>query len=97
MLRFFMIRNFRHKGLKRLYEQGDKSKLRTDIAEKAELYLSVLDTAENIEELNVIGFSFHALKGNMLGLYSVSVSRNHRIVFRFEEGEAYDIDLRDYH
>lgn len=92
-----MIRNFRHKGLKRLYEQGDKSKLRPDIADKAALYLSILDTAETVEELDVTGFGLHSLRGNMLGLYSVSVSRNHRIVFGFEEGEAYDVDLMDYH
>ena len=97
VLRLYMIRNIKHKGLKRLYEKGDKSKLRADIAAKAELYLSILDTAERIEELDILGFGLHALKGNMSGLYSVYVSRNHRIVFGFEEGEAFDVDLMDYH
>ncbi len=92
-----MIENFRHRGLKRLYEHGDRSRLRSDIADKAELYLSVLDTAETLEELDIIGFGFHALRGNLKGFYSVYVSRNHRIIFRFEDGKAFDIDLVDYH
>ncbi len=92
-----MIESFRHKGLKRLYERGDKSRLRTDIADKAELYLSVLDSAEKLKELDITGFSFHPLTGNMRGFYSVFVSRNHRIIFRFEDGKAFDIDLVDYH
>lgn len=92
-----MIVSFKHKGLKRLYEQGDKSKLRRDIADKAELYLSILNTAETIKECDVLGFGFHTLKGNYQGFYSVSVSRNHRIVFRFQNGKAFDVDLTDYH
>ena len=92
-----MIENFRHRGLKRLYEKGDRSLLRADIANKAELYLSVLDTAEKLEELDITGFSFHPLSGNLKGFYSVFVSRNHRIIFRFEDGNAFDVDLVDYH
>lgn len=92
-----MIRNIKHRGLKRLYERGDGSKLRPDIAGKAALYLSVLDTAEHLEELDVLGFHFHPLSGNKKGLFSVYVSRNHRIVFGFSDGEAFDVDLVDYH
>ena len=92
-----MIENIRHKGLKLLYEKGDKSRLRTDIAEKAEIFLSVLNEAENIEECDILGFGLHELKGNLKGFWSVLVSRNHRIVFRFEDGMALDIDLIDYH
>ena len=71
--------------------------MRPDIADKAELYLSVLDAAEELAELDITGFSFHPLTGNMRGFYSVFVSRNHRIIFRFEDGNAFDIDLVDYH
>ncbi|MEE9259323.1 MAG: type II toxin-antitoxin system RelE/ParE family toxin [Nitrospinaceae bacterium] len=92
-----MIESFRHRGLKRLYKKGEKSRLRPDIADKAELYLSVLDSAEKLEELDIAGFGFHPLTGNMRGFYSVFVSRNHRIIFRFEDGRAFDIDLVDYH
>ena len=92
-----MIASFRHKGLKKLYHDGDKSKLRADIAKRAELYLSILDTAESLVELDVVGFKFHALTGDLRGYYSVKMSRNHRMIFRFEEGEAMDVDLVDYH
>ena len=92
-----MIESFKHKGLRKLYEKGDRSGLRTDIAQKAELYLSILDIAERVEELDIIGFGFHKLTGNMRGFYSVSVPRNHRIIFRFEDGSAFDVDLVDYH
>jgi toxin HigB-1 len=92
-----MIRNFKHRGLRRLYARGDRSGLRPDIAGKAELYLSILDTAVGVEELDVTGFGFHPLRGDKRGLYSVYVSRNHRMIFGFEDGEAFDVDLVDYH
>lgn len=92
-----MIENFKHRGLKKLYERGDRSGLRTDIAEKAELYLSILDTAEAVQELNIIGFGLHRLTGNLKGCYSVFMSRNHRMIFKFENGNAFDVDLIDYH
>ena len=92
-----MIENFKHRGLKKLYDKGDRSGLRTDIAEKAELYLSILDTAETVQELDILGFGFHRLTGNMKGYFSVIVSRNHRIIFRFKDGHALDVDLVDYH
>jgi proteic killer suppression protein len=92
-----MIENFRHRALKKLYEKGDRSGLRTDIADKAELYLSILDTARTVQELDITGFSFHRLTGNLKEFYSVTVSRNHRIIFRFEDGHAFDVDLLDYH
>lgn len=92
-----MIESFKHKGLRKLYEKGDRSGLRTDIAMKAELYFSILDTARTMKELDITGFSFHTLRGNLRGFYSVVVSRNHRIIFRFEAGNAFDVDLVDYH
>jgi proteic killer suppression protein len=92
-----MIESFRHKGLRKLYEKGDRSGLRADIAKKAELYLSILDTASTVKELDITGFSFHALTGNLRGFYSVFLSRNHRMIFRFEKGKAFDVDVVDYH
>ena len=86
-----------HKGLRTLYEKGVRSGLRTDIAMKAELYLSILDTAGSLKELDVTGFSFHPLRGNLRNFYSVVVLRNHWIIFRFDEGNAFDVDLVDYH
>jgi proteic killer suppression protein len=56
-----------------------------------------LDTASTVEELDIAGFGFHQLTGNLRGFYSGIMSRNHRMIFRFEEGSAFDVDLVDYH
>ncbi len=92
-----MIENIRHRGLKRLFQYGDKSRLRPDIADKAERFLSVLDEALTLQDIDLPGYGLHALTGNMRGFYSVTMSRNHRIIFRFKESTAFDVDLVDYH
>ncbi len=92
-----MIDNFKHRGLKRLYQTGDNSKLRSDIADKAERFLSVLDEAVCLDDIDLPGYRLHALTGNRRGFYSVTMSKNHRIIFRFDDGTAYDVDLVDYH
>ncbi len=71
--------------------------MRTDITDKAELYFTILDRSQAVQELDIRGFGFHRLTGNLKGFYSVWVSRNHRIIFRFEDGNAFDVDLIDYH
>ncbi len=92
-----MIENILHKGLRLLYEKNDRSRLRPDIAGKAKRFLTLLDQAAAPEDVDVPGFGLHPLTGNLKGFWSISVSRNHRIIFRFEEGNACDVDLLDYH
>lgn len=92
-----MLRTFRHRGLKRLFERGDKSKLRGDQVERIEEILSRLDAASGAKDLNTPGYRLHPLKGDMQGFWSIRVTANWRIVFRFEEGDACDVDLTDYH
>jgi toxin HigB-1 len=92
-----MIRTIRHRGLRRLYEDDDRSKLRPDLVDKIVLMLGRLDAAVTIEDMNVPGFGLHRLSGDLKGFWSVTVSRNWRIVFRFEEGDAFDVDFLDYH
>jgi len=91
-----MIASFRHKGLKRLFEHDDRSKLPADRVEKIRLILTALDQAETVDDLDQPAFRLHLLKGDLEGLWSVTVSANWRIVFRFEGG-AHDVDLVDYH
>ena len=59
--------------------------------------LALLETAFTVEDLNLPGLKLHQLKGDLIGFYAVSVSGNWRVIFRFEDGEAADIDLLDYH
>ena len=92
-----MIRTFRHRGLQRLFEDGDPSKLRADLRKRIADVLAHLDTALRPADVDLPGYRLHALKGDLKGYWSVSISGNWRIVFRFEEGDVFDVDLVDYH
>ena len=92
-----MIGSFRHKGLKKFYESGDRSKLAAELVDRIELILSLLDAAKEIEELDLPGFRLHALKGNQKGRWAVTVRANWRITFGFKGGQAVDVDFEDYH
>lgn len=92
-----MVRSFKHRGLRRLYERGDRSRINPNYVGKVELILADLDASETLEHMRRPGYRLHELKGDMKGLYAVEVSGNWRIVFRFKDGEASDIDLIDYH
>lgn len=92
-----MIENFRHKGLRRLFEQGDAKALNPQHVDKIEPILGLLDVAQKIEDMNVHSFRLHPLTGDLKGFWSVTVRANWRIIFRFENGKATDVDLVDYH
>lgn len=92
-----MVRSFRHRGLKRLYERGDPSRVRADQAERIALALADLDDAHTPSDLDLPGYRLHPLKGSLKGFWSISISGNWRIIFRFDDGDAYDVDLVDYH
>ncbi len=92
-----VIRGFRHRGLKRLYERGDTSKVHAGHAARISLALADLDSANTPNDLDLPGHRLHPLKGGLKGLWSISISANWRITFRFERGEVYDVDLVDYH
>ena len=59
--------------------------------------LALLETAFTVEDMNLPGLKLHQLKGDLIGFYAVSVSGNWRVIFRFEDGEAGDVDLLNYH
>lgn len=92
-----MIRSFKHRGLKRLHEKGDRSKINPLYSKRIELILADLEAAKTIGHLRRPGYRLHQLQGSMSGLCAIDVSGNWRIVFRFEAGKAADIDLVDYH
>lgn len=92
-----MIENFKDRSLKRLYERGDRSKVRADLVDKVERILARLDQALVIDDMDLPGYRLHELKGDLKGFWSVRVSGNWRIIFRFESGKAYDVEMIDYH
>ncbi len=91
-----VIRSFRHRGLRRLWE-GDGSRVSPALRDRLENVLAVLDAAGAAQDLGLPGYRLHALKGDMKGLWSVTVSGNWRITFRIEDGNVFDVDLTDYH
>ena len=92
-----MIRSFRHRGLKRMYERGDASRVGPDLANRVALALADLDDAIKPSDLDLPGYRLHPLKGDLKGYWSILISGNWRVTFRFEDGDAYDVDLTDYH
>ncbi|MDP1729975.1 MAG: type II toxin-antitoxin system RelE/ParE family toxin [Devosia sp.] len=92
-----MIESFRHKGLKRFYDKGDRSKLPAEMADRIQEILTALDTASDVETMNRPSFRLHPLTGARRGEWSVTVRANWRIVFRFENGSAHDVNFEDYH
>src|SRR5258708_2721842 len=92
-----MIRSFKHRGLKQLYERDDRSGIRQDLVDAVEDILGRLDRAATPQALNLPGYRLHPLKGELRGFWSVTVKANWRIVFRFEGEDAFDVELIDYH
>lgn len=92
-----MIRSFKHRGLKRLYERGDRSGIRPDLLDTVERILTVLDSAATPQALDLPRYRLHPLKGDLKGFWSVTVRANWRIVFRFVGEDAFDVELTDYH
>lgn len=92
-----MIKNIRHKGLKRLYEDDDPRGVTTENVTKLRDILARLDAARTVSEMDVPGFRLHPLKGDLKGFWGVTVRANWRVIFRFVEGDALDIDYLDYH
>ena len=92
-----MIRSIRHKGLKRLYENDEPRGVIAEHVEKLRRILARLEAAEVVTDMDIPGYRLHALKGELHGCYAVTVSANRRVVFRFEHGDAVDVDYVDYH
>jgi toxin HigB-1 len=92
-----VIGSFRHKGLKLLYEKGDRRRVSAGLADKIERILARLDQAAKPGDMDLPGYRLHSLKGDLAGFWSVTVSGNWRIIFRFTGGHAGDVDLIDYH
>ncbi|QNT79249.1 type II toxin-antitoxin system RelE/ParE family toxin [Entomobacter blattae] len=92
-----MIESFRNKALKRYWTKGDEKGLRADWRLRIKIILDAIEVAHSPEELDIIGFGFHALTGDKNGRYAITVSRNWRITFGWHNSDAIDLDLEDYH
>jgi proteic killer suppression protein len=92
-----VIASFKHRGLKRLYADDDHRGLSPAHVDKIKRILVRLDEAVEVRNIAIPGFGLHPLKGKLRGKWAVSGSGNWRIVFRFDSGKVYDVDLIDYH
>ena len=91
-----MIASFRSKALRQFWEEGNRRGLRPDLIERVLDRLTLLDSAEVIEDIDIPGARFHGLHGSPKR-YAVTVNKNWRITFGWNDGEAVDVDLEDYH
>ena len=80
-----------------MYERGDTSRVGSDLSDRVSLALADLDDACKPSDLDLPGYRLHPLKGDLKGYWSISISGNWRVTFRLEDGNAYDVDLIDYH
>jgi proteic killer suppression protein len=87
-----VIRTFRHKGLKEVFETGSSRRVPSAMLKRVEGRLDVLDAAGTIAGVNAPGFGLHPLKGDRAGEWAITVTGNYRITFRFENGDALDVD-----
>ena len=80
-----------------MFEADDRSRVPAEYVGRLRIILAALDAAERVEDMDIHTFRLHALKGDMKGLWAVTVRANWRVVFRFAGGTATDVDLVDYH
>lgn len=92
-----MIDSFKHKGLRRLFEDDNPRGVNPEHVRKIRQILAFMNAAQKIADLDYATFRLHPLTGNLKGFWSITVRVNWRIIFRFEDGKALDVDLVDYH
>ena len=92
-----MIESFRHKALRQLFEDDNARGVNPEHVAKLKVILTVMNTARELGDMDIATFRLHSLTGNLKGLWSITVRANWRVIFRFEDGNARDIDLVDYH
>lgn len=92
-----MIRNFKHKGLQKLFETGSRRGIPPDMAARLTLQLDALNAAGDVQDLNLPGYHLHELQGKRKGTWAMTVRANWRITFRFANKDALDVDFEDYH
>jgi len=92
-----MIQSFRHKGLRIFHATGDTRGIRPEHARRLARVLSFLDNADVPDDVDLPGWRLHPLKGALAGFWSITVSGNWRVIFRFVEGGVELVDYLDYH
>jgi len=92
-----MIKSFGHKGLEAFHRMGQTKGVQQAHIKRLRIFLALLEAAGIVSDMETPGSGLHALRGDLQGFWSVKISGNYRLIFRFENGNAYDVDVVDYH
>jgi proteic killer suppression protein len=92
-----VITSFKHKGLEKFFTKGIKSGIQAKHAELLRLILGRLSVSTCPRDVNLPGLNLHELSGDRQGIWSVKVSGNWRVTFRFASEDVADVDYEDYH
>jgi len=92
-----MIKSFKHKGLESFYQSGTTKGIQSQHAKKLRMQLAALDSALAIEDLDIVGYRLHQLKGSRKTIWSITINDNWRITFEFTDGNVYIVNYEDYH
>ncbi len=92
-----MIKSFQNKALEKLFKENKNKGIPSELVKRIRIRLEVIDSALTLEDLRLPSYNLHELKGNRQGTFSIRVSGNWRITFNFEKGNAYNVQLEDYH
>jgi proteic killer suppression protein len=92
-----MIQTFKNKSLENLFKENFNKGVPANLENKIRIRLEVIDSALIVDDIRLPGYDLHELKGDRRGTWSIKVSGNWRITFKFEDGDAYDVNLEDYH
>ena len=92
-----MIKTIAHKGLDLFYQTGNTKGIQANHVKKLRMQLAALDSAQDINDLNIPGYRLHPLKGKRSNLWSITVNKNWRLTFEFLEGNVYILNYEDYH
>jgi proteic killer suppression protein len=93
-----MIRSWANSRTRRFYEDGKISKFRSLDFDAADELLAMLDAAESLKDLSPLkSVGLHKLSGNRAGQWAMTINGPWRICFRFRDGDAYDVEITDYH
>jgi proteic killer suppression protein len=92
-----MIKSFKHKGLEKFYLKDASAGVQAKHSKKLRFQLAALDSAQNIDDLDIPGYRLHPLKGQREGIWSITVSANWRLTFEFIDGNVHILNYEDYH
>ncbi|NIP38923.1 MAG: peptidase [Candidatus Dadabacteria bacterium] len=92
-----MIKSIAHKGLNKLFKTGIGTGVKQDHIRRLRIIITFLNEAHVLDDINFSGSELHALKGNKKNYWSVKVSSNWRVIFRYVDSNVYDVDYLDYH